>query len=212
MILIDNKIIADDVTQEHFICNLKVCKGECCVKGEGGAPLEDEEVGILDDIYDTIEPYLTEEGKAEIEKQGRYTMNDKGVMVTPLINGGACAYLNYDALGIAKCGIQTAYEDGKIDFPKPISCHLYPIRIEKLHDFEAINYSRWDICSTACSLGKEKQVAIYQFLKEPLVRKYGQDFYDQLDATVQHLKQQQEVHQAAKQQKQNDYNSKKSSK
>ena len=151
MIVIDDKIVSLDVVEEQFICNLTACKGVCCIKGEGGAPLEDDEAGILDDIYDDIESYLTEEGKAEIAKQGRYTMSADGKkMVTPLIESGACVYLNYDELGIAKCAIQKAYEEGIVDWPKPISCHLYPIRIERYQDFDAVNYFRWDICKAAC--------------------------------------------------------------
>ena len=189
MIIIGDKIISLDVVEEQFICNLKVCKGECCIKGEGGAPLEDDETGILDDIYEDIESYLTEAGKAEIAKQGRYTMSEDGTkMVTPLIDGGACVYLNYDELGVAKCAIQKAHEDGVVDWPKPISCHLYPIRVSKYEDFEAVNYARWDICKAACRLGKEHKVAVYEFLKEPLVRKYGDEFYEELDAAAQYLK------------------------
>jgi len=189
MIVIDDKIVSLDVVEEQFICNLTACKGVCCIKGEGGAPLEDDEAGILDDIYDDIESYLTEEGKAEIAKQGRYTMSADGKkMVTPLIESGACVYLNYDELGIAKCAIQKAYEEGIVDWPKPISCHLYPIRIEQYQDFDAVNYFRWDICKAACTLGKEHKVAVYEFLKEPLVRKYGEAFYDELDAAAQYLK------------------------
>ncbi len=188
MIVIDNKIISDDVVNEQFICNLKVCKGACCIQGEGGAPLEDEEIGILDDIYDAVKPHLTPEGVALIEQQGRYEMNEQGTMVTPLINGGACAYLTYTELGISICGIQKAYEAGDVDWVKPISCHLYPIRIKKYNGFDAVNYEKWDICASACTLGAEHKVAVYEFLKEPLVRKYGKEFYQQLDETAKHLK------------------------
>ena len=188
MIVIGDKIVSLDVVEEQFICNLKVCKGECCIKGDGGAPLEDDETGILDDIYDDIESYLTEEGKAVIAEKGRYVLAEEGdKMVTPLINGAACVYLNYDELGISKCAIQKAYEDGVVDWPKPISCHLYPIRVSKYEDFDAVNYSRWDICKAACTLGKEHKVAVYEFLKEPLVRKYGDEFYDELDAAAKYL-------------------------
>ncbi len=189
MILIDDKIISSDVVSEQFICNLKVCKGECCIKGEGGAPLEEEEMDILEDIYDDIEHLLTEEGKAEIAKVGHYIPNEEGGFSTPLVNGAACVYLNYDELGIAKCAIQNAHEQGIVDWPKPISCHLYPIRVKKHPSFEAVNYERWDICKAACTLGKEQQVAVYQFLKEPLIRKYGADFYEQLDAAAKYTQQ-----------------------
>ncbi len=191
MIIIEDKIISDALVEEHFICNLKACKGACCVAGDGGAPLEEEELGILDDIYDDIETYLTEAGKEVIKKQGKYIPAPTGDYTdfsTPLINGAACAYINYNKLGIAECAIQKAYQDGIVDFEKPISCHLYPIRITKYNDFEAVNYNEWEICKAACQLGKEQQVPLYQFLKAPLIRKYGTEFYRQLDEAAQFMR------------------------
>lgn len=189
MLIINNTVISNDVIEEQFVCNLTACKGACCVKGDGGATLEEHEMGILDDIYPLVEPYLTPEGKAAIEQQGHYVLDNELGFTTPLINGGPCAYVIYDELGIAKCGIQKAFEDGIIDFPKPVSCHLYPIRIKQLNSqFEAVNYERWSICKAACKLGKQLKVPVYVFLKEPLIRKYGPDFYQQLDAAAQHLK------------------------
>ncbi|MGB0929593.1 MAG: DUF3109 family protein [Chitinophagales bacterium] len=184
MILIDDKILSDDLVEEHFVCNLNACKGVCCVLGEGGAPLEDEELGIIDDIYEDVEPYLTEEGKAAIEAQGRYIhteTNEYSQFELPLVKeGGACAYLTFNELGIAICGIQKAYEAGDVDWVKPVSCHLYPIRVNHHEDFTAVNYSRWEICSPACQNGKQLKVKLYEFLKEPLIRKFGQEFYDRL--------------------------------
>lgn len=190
MILIDNKIISDDVVSEQFICNLNACKGACCVLGESGAALEEEELGILEDIYDDVLPYMTEAGKQAIAEQGHYLLNPDGEYTpyaTPLIDGQACAYIHYDELGIAGCAIQKAYLAGDVDWIKPISCHLYPIRVNKYADFEAVNYNRWDICKPACSLGKKHKVPVYAFLKEPLIRKYGEDFYEQLDQTAKYL-------------------------
>ncbi len=187
MILIEDKIISDDVVEEQFICNLKACKGACCWEGDFGAPLEAEEMTILENIYEDVKPFLTQKGIEAIEAQGVHTYYKKeDVHVTPLIDDRACAYMTTDALGIAKCGIEQANKAGVIDFKKPISCHLYPIRITEYEDFEAVNYDEWDICSAACELGKKEKLPVYQFLKEPIIRKYGETFYEALDAAANH--------------------------
>lgn len=189
MIIIDNKVVNIDLVEEKFVCDLDACKGCCCWEGDFGAPLEQDELDILKEIYPKVKPYLTEKGIHEIEMQGTsvYTPQEKEFS-TPLVDNSACAYLNYDEKGIAKCGIEKAYEDGVIDYKKPISCHLYPIRTKKMPNpmFEALNYDRWDICSAACSNGEKLKVPVYKFLKDALIRKYGEDFYEQLDATAQH--------------------------
>ncbi|HRI27832.1 MAG TPA: DUF3109 family protein [Chitinophagales bacterium] len=190
MLVINNIIISNDVVEEQFVCNLTACKGACCVEGDCGAKLEPDELAVLDQIYPLVEPYLTHEGKQTIAQNGRYVLDPDPEVgyTTPLINGAACAYIRFDEMGIAKCGIQKAYEEGLIDFPKPISCHLYPIRTKPFNNhFEAVNYERWSICKPACKLGKKLKVPVYVFLKEPLIRKYGQDFYNQLDAMAKHL-------------------------
>ena len=194
IVIQDQIIVSEDLIDEHFICNLSACKGACCVGGDGGAPLEMEELGILDDIYEAVEPYLTAEGKQAIEEQGRYVLADEeseySTFATPLIGGAACAYINYDALGVAQCAIQQAHQKGAIDidFPKPISCHLYPIRITPSEHYDAVNYSRWELCSAACELGEKHKVPLFQFLKEPLIRKYGTAFFNELEAAAKHLK------------------------
>lgn len=181
MILVGQAVISDDVKENFFVCDLEKCKGACCVEGDAGAPLEDEETGILDDIYPLIKDYLTEEGVEAIERQGTWVRDWDGEKVTPTIgDNGACAYALTDERGILKCGIEQAYLDGKIGYKKPISCHLYPIRITKYDDFDALNYDRWDICSAACVLGSQLGVPVYKFLKEPLIRKYGEDWYAEL--------------------------------
>ncbi len=195
MLIIQDKLVSDDVVKKNFICNLNACKGACCIEGDSGAPLEDEEKKILAQVYPTIEPYLSEEGKAAIQEQGLSVYyKEAEEFGTPLIDNGPCAFVIHDELGIAKCGIEQAYIDGKIDFKKPISCHLYPIRIESNPDigFEALNYDVWDVCSAACSLGEKEQVPIYVFLKEALIRKYGKDFYEELDATAQYVQENRE--------------------
>ncbi|WP_439557857.1 DUF3109 family protein [Dyadobacter sp.] len=180
MILIDHTCISDDIEDQLFVCNLDKCKGACCVEGDSGAPLDEEEVAILDEIYPMVEPYLTDSGKKAIAEQGTSTKDWDGDFVTPIIDGKECAYAIYDENKILKCGIEAAYLDGKISYKKPISCHLYPIRVTKYDEFHALNYDRWSICSPACDFGKQLGVPVYKFLKEPLIRAYGTQWYDQL--------------------------------
>ena len=185
MIQIDDKLISEDLFSEEFVCNLAKCKGICCVEGDAGAPLDEDETHILDEIYPKIKPYLRPEGIQAIEEQGTYTLDFEGDLVTPLVNNAECAYVIFDEKGYTKCAIEKAYEDGVIDWQKPISCHLYPIRITEYSNFSAINYHEWDICSDACTLGKELGVKVYQFLKKPLIRKYGEEFYKTLSEAAE---------------------------
>jgi len=190
MIIIQGKLISADVVEEQFMCNLKACKGACCWEGDYGAPLETTELEILDDIYPQIKKYLSPKGIAVLEKAGRYTYyKDANEYGTPLIDHGACAYMTYDEAGVAQCGIEQAYNDGVVSFKKPISCHLYPIRVTKEGEsgFEALNYDRWDICSAACSLGAKEKMPVYKFTKDALIRKYGAEFYAELEAASNHL-------------------------
>ena len=185
MIQIDDKLISEDLFSEEFVCNLAKCKGICCVDGDAGAPLDEDETKILDEIYPKIKSYLRSEGIQAIEEQGPYTLAFEGDLVTPLVNNAECAYVIFDEKGYTKCAIEKAYEDGVIDWQKPISCHLYPIRITEYSNFSAINYHEWDICSDACTLGKELGVKVYQFLKKPLIRKYGEEFYQTLSEAAE---------------------------
>ena len=185
MIQIDDKLISEDLFSEEFVCNLAKCKGICCVEGDAGAPLDEDETKILDEIYPKIKSYLRPEGIQAIEEQGTYTLDFEGDLVTPLVNNAECAYVIFDEKGYTKCAIEKAYEDGVIDWQKPISCHLYPIRITEYSNFSAINYHEWDICSDAFTLGKELGVKVYQFLKKPLIRKYGEEFYQTLSEAAE---------------------------
>ena len=191
MIIVQDKLVSDDVVEQQFICNLSACKGACCWEGDYGAPVEEAEKPVLDAIFEQLKPFLTPEGIAAVEAQGKYVFyNGMGDYGTPLIGGGPCAYLTRDVLGIAKCGIELAWRAGATDFQKPISCHLYPIRIEKFEAFgsEALNYDRWEICSAACALGEKEQVPVYVFLKDALVRKYGAEFYEELDGAAKFMR------------------------
>ncbi|MBL7915117.1 MAG: hypothetical protein BWY67_00798 [Bacteroidetes bacterium ADurb.Bin397] len=187
MIQIGNVLVSDDVIGKRFVCDLEKCRGACCVEGDSGAPLEKEELAILEKIYPKVEPYLSEDGKKSIQKYGKYLIDDDGDYVTPLVNGELeCAYTIFEK-GVAKCGIEKAYEEGKIKFKKPISCHLYPIRIAKLKNGDALNYHKWDLCKAACSLGKKLDVPVYKFLETPLIRKYGKKWYKELQLAVKLL-------------------------
>lgn len=187
MLQIGDAIVSGELLEKKFVCDLEKCRGACCVEGDSGAPLEEEELKILDKIYPKVAPYLSEEGRASIEKYGKYLLDDDGEYVTPLVNGELeCAYTIFQN-GIAKCGIEKAYEEGKIKFKKPISCHLYPIRISKLRSGEALNYHKWDLCKAACALGKKLDVPVYLFLKEPLIRKYGKKWFKELDTAAMML-------------------------
>jgi len=160
MIAIDDVLISEDLIEREFVCNLSLCKGACCIQGEHGAPLDKEEEKIMADIFDSVKPYLRNEGLEVIAEKGLFVDNPKGGKSTPLVDGAACAYVIFDENGVTKCGIEKAYEDGKIDFQKPISCHLYPVRISKYDGFDAMNYSKWDLCNPACELGKQSNPII----------------------------------------------------
>ena len=172
--------------EEQFVCDLGKCKGECCISGDAGAPLENDELYEIEEAYPTILNMLSEDGKKSIETYGLYTKDDDGDWVTPLVNGNKeCAYVIFEK-GVATCAFEKAHSVGKISFRKPISCHLYPIRIKKLKNYEAVNYDRWDICSAACTLGKNLKVPVYKFLKDALIRKYGAQWYMELEIAVDH--------------------------
>ncbi len=170
------------MVKAQFVCDLIKCKGGCCEDGDAGAPLSKEETQILNDNFETLKPYLTKEGLEEIEKKGKYYYDKTFGWVTPTIDGKICAYGYYDKKGIIKCGIEQAYLDGKISWKKPLTCHLYPIKTKKTKTYELVNYEpRETLCNPACKLGKKLQVPVYVFLKEALIRKYGEEFYSVLE-------------------------------
>ncbi len=181
MIAIDNVLVSDDVIEAKFVCDLSKCKGGCCEDGDAGAPLEKEELKIIDENFESVRPYLTKEGSTVIERKGKYVYDKEFGWVTPTVNGKICAYGFRDRQGIIKCSFEQAYYDGKISWKKPISCHLYPIKTTKVKEYINVNYEPRDVlCSPACVMGKKLKVPVYEFLKEALIRKFGAPFYDAL--------------------------------
>jgi hypothetical protein len=181
MFQLGKTIISEDILDKDFVCNIEACKGECCVAGEAGAPVSKEETQILKDIFPLIKGFLRQVGIDAIEKQGVYTTNPIGEFETTLVNGKECAYAVFDNKGVAGCAIEQAYQTGVISFQKPISCHLYPIRIQEYKELTAINYHSWPICNEACTLGEKLKIPTYQFAKTALIRKFGEDWYQELD-------------------------------
>lgn len=181
MFQLGKTIVSEDLLEKEFVCNLQACKGACCVEGEAGAPVTQEEVEILAEVYPKIKPYLTDAGIRAIESQGTHVVSPLGDLETPLVDGKECAYISFDRNGIAGCGIENAYNDGTIEYQKPISCHLYPVRVQDYKEFAAVNYHRWPICDDACSLGVELGVPVYRFVKDALIRKFGPHWYAELE-------------------------------
>ena len=187
MFQLNKTIISEEILEQEFVCNLSACKGACCVDGDAGAPLTQEETQILVDIYPKVKPFLRPEGIQAIEEQGAFVIGTDGEYETTLIEGKDCAYVIFDGQ-TALCGIEQAYNEGIVDWKKPVSCHLYPIRVKEYSDFAAVNYHKWHICSDACALGKELQVPVYKFVKEALIRKFGEQWYQELEKVAEEMK------------------------
>jgi hypothetical protein len=188
MLQIDDTIISLDLLDEKFVCDLATCKGICCIEGDDGAPLEMAEVKIIEDLLPIIWDDLTEISREIIRKQGVSYIDDDGEPVTSIVNGAECVFTYTDENGFCKCAIEKAFREGKTDFYKPISCHLYPVRLQKYEEFTAVNYHRWNVCNCARKLGGKLQVPVYKFLKEPLVRRFGSEWYEQLEIADNELK------------------------
>jgi hypothetical protein len=180
MIQIHDTIISLDVLEEAFLCDLSACKGVCCVEGDTGAPVEEEEVALLEEILPVVWDDLSPKAKEVINKQGVVYIDKDGEFVTSIVHGEDCVFTCYDENGYCKCAIEKAFREGKTGFYKPISCHLYPIRVARYKGFRAVNYHHWSVCQAAVALGKKKGVKVYQFLKEPLIRKFGEEWYQLL--------------------------------
>jgi hypothetical protein len=187
MFQLGKTIVSEEILERDFVCNLSACKGNCCIDGDAGAPLSAEETKIMEEIYPKVKPYLRPEGIAAIEAQGTWVKGEDGDFETTLIEGKDCAYVIFDG-ATALCGIEQAYNEGVVSWKKPVSCHLYPIRVKDFTEFTAVNYDKWDICNDACTLGKELQVPVYKFVKEALVRRFGEDWYLELEKVALDLK------------------------
>jgi hypothetical protein len=186
VIVIDKVLVSDNIVEKQFVCDLTKCKGGCCEDGDAGAPLDDDELDIIVELYESIKPYLSQAAIAEIERKGKYVYHKEFGWVTPTLGNDSeiCVYGIRDKDGIIKCAFEQAYYDGKINWKKPISCHLFPIITKKGKNgnYDKMNYEpREKLCNPACSLGKKLQVPTYQFLKEALIRKYGEEFYKALE-------------------------------
>lgn len=182
MIIVGQTLVSEELLEEQFVCDLNACKGACCIEGESGAPLEQDELIKLEDSLDAARPYMRPEGIAVIDAEGPYTVDDDGDFVTSLVGKhGECAFVTFDQKGIAKCALEQAYNDGRTSWKKPISCHLYPVRLAQLKEYVAVNYHRWQVCEPACACGKSLKVPVYKFLKEPLIRRFGQAWYSELE-------------------------------
>lgn len=186
MLEIGRTIVSLDILEKKFLCDLLKCKGACCVEGDSGAPVTTEEVKAIQEAYPEVEPYLSENHRAEIGKQGFAVIDQDGDLVTPLENNKQCVY-TYQENDILKCGIEKAFLDGKINFRKPVSCHLFPIRITEYKRFDAVNYQQIDICKPGRMCGKSAELPLYVFLKEPLIRKYGEEWYEQLQYAAENM-------------------------
>lgn len=190
MILIDEILISEEVVKKQFACNLSACKGACCVEGDYGAPLEDSEIILLGQMLNEIMPFLPVKSREKIREVGFHRSKEDALgSETELMPDGACVFMGRDKLGITYCGIEKAYRAEEIDFKKPISCHLYPIRVIKNSEtgFQALNYDEWDICSAACTKGEKEKIRVFEFAKEAIERAYGSDFYEQLAAAAEEL-------------------------
>ena len=187
MIEIGKTIAANALFEKEFVCDLSRCKGACCIEGDGGAPLTPEECKVLEAISPVLLPFLRPVGVEAIEKQGAWLTDDDGDLVTPLIQGKECAYVVFDAAGTALCGIEKAHKAGAVDFKKPLSCHLYPVRVTRYSEFDALNVHQWTVCSPACRLGESLKVPVYVFLKEPLIRAYGEAWYQEVEKVAEVL-------------------------
>ena len=209
MLAIGPTLVSEELIEEQFCCDLEKCKGACCVAGDAGAPLALDELKILEEIYEKVKPFMTEEGKRTIEKKGLYVYDkDDKEWVTPLIERSKkeieklrqspdknqraraelkeCAFTQFEN-GVAKCSIEQAYKQGVISFQKPVSCHLYPVRIKKFEGYDAVNYNQWSVCAPACALGKKLKLPVYSFVKDALTRKYGQEWFSELDKAAKLL-------------------------
>ena len=182
MLAIGKTLVSLDLLDRKFVCDLAKCKGECCIKGDAGAPLENYEIDILENIVDDVLPYMDDPGRNKVNADGVFEIDRDGDKGTVLLEDGRCAFATVTDKGVYSCAIEKANAEGKVKFQKPISCHLYPVRITKYPTYDAVNYDQWDICKPACKCGADLQVPLFRFVKDSLVRKYGSEWYEELKA------------------------------
>lgn len=187
MIQIGDVVVSLDVLKEKFLCNLEACKGACCIEGDAGAPVELDEIEKLEEVLPIIWEELAPEACEVIDKQGVVYTDQEGDLVTSIVHNKDCVFTCYDERGCCYCAIEKAYREGKTDFYKPVSCHLYPIRVGDYGPYKAVNYNRWDVCKAAVLLGKKENLPVYKFLKEPLIRKFGEEWYAELAEVTEEL-------------------------
>lgn len=188
LIEVKDKIVSTQIFDKKFVCDLNACKGACCIEGNSGAPLTLDEIDLLEENIEKIMPFMRPEGIEQVEENGVFYMDEDNEAVTTLVNGGECSFVYFDENNITKCGIEQAYNSGKIDFNKPISCHLYPIREKQFNDFRALTFDVWPICAPACACGDKLDVPVYRFLKGSIIRAYGEDFFEALEEVDKGLK------------------------
>ncbi len=182
MIIVGQTLVSEDLFEEQFVCDLNACKGACCVEGESGAPLERDELLQIEENLEKVRPFMRSEGIRALEENGPYTVDSDGDFVTSLVgNHGECVFVTFDEKGIAKCALEQAYNAGATSWKKPISCHLYPVRLAQLTEYVAVNYHRWQVCEPACACGATLKVPVYRFLRDPLIRRFGEDWYSELE-------------------------------
>ena len=187
MFQIDKTLISEELISKNFVCNLSACRGACCVEGEAGAPLEEEEIKMIENDFEAIKPFLSMGGLEAIENQGKFIKTKDGGLETPLVNNKECAYVVFGINGTTQCGIENAHRANSIDWKKPISCHLYPVRVKEYSEFNAVNYHHWHICESGCRLGESLKIPIYQFVKDALIRKFGNEWFSELEMTAREL-------------------------
>jgi hypothetical protein len=184
LVEVKDKIVSTQLFERKFVCDLNACKGACCIHGDSGAPITFEEIDRLEEDLEHIIPFMRKEGVEAVEKTGVFYMDEDNEAVTTLVNGEECAFVYFNEKGITKCAIEEAHSHGLTDLKKPISCHLYPIRVMNFHESKALTYNEWDICSPACACGEQLDVPVYRFLKEPIIRAFGEEFFEEMDVVA----------------------------
>ena len=190
MVEIGDTIVSLDLFREKFLCDLSACKGACCIEGDAGAPLEMDEVAKLEEVLPVIWDELSLDARAVIDRQGVAYIDCEGDLVTSIVHGKDCVFTCYDGQGCCYCAVEKAYRAGKTDFYKPVSCHLYPVRVRRYNSYTAVNYHRWSVCKAALILGQKENLPVYKFLREPLIRKFGEDWYAEAELVAEELQKQ----------------------